>query len=90
MNVDLLEAIRTNLLAPPALFFALGIVAALARSDLKFPESLYTAMTIYLLVAIGFKGGVSVHEAGLGVVWRCPCTQRSCVWSMRLRPGPVS
>lgn len=69
MNVDLLEAIRTNLLAPPALFFALGIVAALARSDLKFPESLYTAMTIYLLVAIGFKGGVSVHEAGLGVVW---------------------
>jgi hypothetical protein len=65
MNLDLLEAIRLNILSPPALFFALGIAAALVRSDLKFPEALYTAMTIYLLVAIGFKGGVSMHEAGL-------------------------
>lgn len=69
MSMDLLEAIRMNLLAPPALFFALGVTAALVRSDLKFPEALYTAMTIYLLVAIGFKGGVSMEEAGLGVVW---------------------
>jgi hypothetical protein len=69
MSLDLLEAIRMNLLAPPALFFALGVTAALVRSDLKFPEALYTAMTIYLLVAIGFKGGVSMEEAGLGVVW---------------------
>lgn len=69
MSLDLLEAIRINLLAPPALFFALGVAAALVRSDLKFPEALYTAMTIYLLVAIGFKGGVSMEEAGLGVVW---------------------
>lgn len=69
MNVDLLDAIRVNLLAPPALFFALGVIAALVRSDLKFPEALYTAMTLYLLVAIGFKGGVSMQEAGLTVVW---------------------
>jgi hypothetical protein len=69
MNVDLLEAIRLNLLAPPALFFALGVAAALLRSDLKFPEALYTAMTIYLLTAIGFKGGVSIQEAGVGAVW---------------------
>jgi hypothetical protein len=69
MNVDLLEAIRANLLAPPTLFFALGIIAALVRSDLKFPEAIYTTMTIYLLVAIGFKGGVSMREAGLNVVW---------------------
>jgi uncharacterized protein len=68
MNLDLLEAIRVNLLSPPALFFALGVTAALVRSDLKFPEALYTAMTIYLLVAIGFKGGVSMHEAGLASV----------------------
>jgi hypothetical protein len=69
MNIDLLEAIRTNLIAPPALFFVLGVAAALLRSDLKFPEALYTSMTIYLLVAIGFKGGVSIQDAGLGAVW---------------------
>jgi hypothetical protein len=69
MHIDLMEAIRANLLAPPALFFALGVVAALVRSDLKFPEALYLGMTIYLLSAIGFKGGVSMSEAGLAKVW---------------------
>ncbi len=69
MNIDLLEAIRTNLLAPPALFFALGLVAALVKSDLKFPEPLYVAMTIYLLAAIGFKGGVSMAVAGIATLW---------------------
>jgi uncharacterized protein len=67
--MEILDAIRANLLSPAVLFFALGLVAALARSDLKFPEPLYTALTIYLLVAIGFKGGVAISEAGLGAVW---------------------
>jgi hypothetical protein len=39
------------------LAFLLGIVAARLKSDLKFPESLYTSLTIYLMVAIGMKGG---------------------------------
>jgi hypothetical protein len=67
--MDFIEAIRANLLSPPVLFFALGVLAAVVRSDLKFPEPLYVGLTIYLLVAIGFKGGVAVSEAGLGVVW---------------------
>jgi len=45
------------------------VLAAVARSDLKFPEPLYVGLTIYLLVAIGFKGGVSLAEAGLARVW---------------------
>jgi hypothetical protein len=69
MSLDVLEAIRANLLAPPALFFALGLLAAIVRSGLKFPEPLYIAMTIYLLAAIGFKGGVSMAQAGLAKVW---------------------
>jgi hypothetical protein len=69
MDLDLLEAIRVNLLAPPTLFFTLGVIAALVKSDLRFPEALYTAITIFLLVAIGFKGGVSMQEAGLSAVW---------------------
>ncbi|MCY2959674.1 MAG: sodium-dependent bicarbonate transport family permease [Planctomycetota bacterium] len=67
--MDLLEAIRHNLLSPAPLFFALGLLAAAAKSDLKLPEALYSSLTIYLLAAIGFKGGAAIQEAGLGVVW---------------------
>jgi hypothetical protein len=67
--MDLLTAIQSNLLSPAILFFALGIFAAVSKSDLKFPESLYTTLTIYLLIAIGFKGGVAINEAGIGAVW---------------------
>jgi len=69
MNIDLLHAIEVNLLSPAVLFFALGVIASLTKSDLKFPEALYVTLTIYLLTAIGFKGGVAISEAGLRVVW---------------------
>lgn len=74
MSVDLADAIRINLLSPAVLFFALGILATLARSDLRFPEPLYVGLTIYLLIAIGFKGGVSVGKAGK---WTCASLNRS-------------
>lgn len=68
-TVDLIEAIRGNLLSPAVLFFVLGIAASVVRSDLRFPEQLYMGLTIYLLVAIGFKGGVAISEAGFSKVW---------------------
>lgn len=64
-----LESVTANLLTPAVLFFALGIFAAVVRSDLKIPEALYVGLTVYLLSAIGFKGGVSLADAGLGRVW---------------------
>jgi len=67
--MSILEAIQANLLSPAVLFFALGLIAALTKSDLKFPEPLYVGLTIYLLIAIGFKGGVAIAEAGLAKVW---------------------
>ncbi len=67
--MDLLEAIRANLLTPAVLFFVLGLIAAIVKSDLKFPEQLYVTLTIYLLVAIGFKGGVAIAEAGFAKIW---------------------
>jgi uncharacterized protein len=67
--MELLNAIQSNLLSPAVLFFVLGVIAAVSKSDLKFPEALYSTLTIYLLTAIGFKGGVAVNEAGLGSVW---------------------
>lgn len=54
-----------NLLSPLILFFVLGVLAAFARSDLTFPEAAAKAMSIYLLFAIGFKGGVSVADHGI-------------------------
>ncbi|HMO64063.1 MAG TPA: sodium-dependent bicarbonate transport family permease, partial [Verrucomicrobiota bacterium] len=69
MPVELFSLLGANLLSPAVLFFALGCVATLVRSDLKFPEPFYLALTIYLLVAIGFKGGAAVAAAGLGKVW---------------------
>jgi len=42
------------------LAFFLGIFATLIKSDLKFPDGMYTGLTIYLLLAIGLKGGVKL------------------------------
>ena len=60
-----LGALVSNLLAPAILFFILGLIAAVARSDLSIPSGAAKVMSIYLLLAIGFKGGVSVAESGL-------------------------
>lgn len=45
---------------PVVLFFVLGAVAAIARSDLKLPPALYEGLSIFLLLAIGLKGGVEL------------------------------
>lgn len=50
----------TNLLTPMALFFALGVGAALIRSDLSIPEAIAKGMALYLMLAIGFKGGAEL------------------------------
>ncbi|MBL9051907.1 MAG: sodium-dependent bicarbonate transport family permease [Tabrizicola sp.] len=62
---DILTLAATNLLTPMILCFALGLFAALARSELTIPEAVAKGMSIYLLFAIGFKGGVSVSDHGL-------------------------
>ena len=54
-----------NLMSPIILFFALGLLASFARSDLSIPEAIAKGMSIYLLVAIGFKGGASVSDHGI-------------------------
>jgi len=47
---------------PVVLFFLLGAVAGLTRSDLKIPDAIYEALSIFLLLAIGLKGGVKLAE----------------------------
>ncbi len=53
---------------PLVLTFALGVAARLARSDLRFPEPVYEALSIYLLLAIGLKGGVELSHQSLANV----------------------
>ena len=55
----------SNLISPIILSFALGLAAAWARSDLTIPEAVAKGMSIYLLFAIGFKGGASVADHGV-------------------------
>lgn len=52
-------------MSPMVLSFGLGVAAARLRSDLKFPDSLYTSLTIYLMVAIGMKGGYKLSTTPL-------------------------
>jgi uncharacterized protein len=63
--MDFLAMAAQNLTTPMILCFGLGAAAALARSDLTVPEAMAKAMSLYLLFAIGFKGGVSVAGHGL-------------------------
>lgn len=43
-------------------FFLLGVCATLLRVDIQFPKALYQALMLYLLLAIGLKGGIALAE----------------------------
>jgi uncharacterized protein len=50
------------LLQPPVLFFLLGLFAVVVRSDLELPAPLPKVLSLYLLVAIGLKGGLELAK----------------------------
>jgi len=56
------ELLTASIFSVPVLAFALGIVAALLRADLRLPDAVYQAISMYLLLAIGLKGGVALRE----------------------------
>lgn len=59
-----LNQLLNNFLAPPVPFFFLGLIAVLAKSDLEIPQQISKFISLYLLMAIGFKGGVELHHSG--------------------------
>ena len=61
------------LLSPVILFFVLGAFAALVRSDLAIPEPLAKGMSIFLMAAIGLKGGVQVSTSGVSTDFMLAC-----------------
>jgi len=64
--VSVSELVSLNLGSPAVLAFALGLVATLLRSDLRFPEAVTSLLSTYLLFSIGLKGGIELRNASLG------------------------
>lgn len=64
-----LDLVQANLLSPVVLAFLLGAVAVWVRSDLRIPEGVYTGLSIYLLLAIGLKGGAALSSTPPAEVW---------------------
>jgi hypothetical protein len=62
LNISL---ILSNILNPPVLFFFLGMTAIFVKSDLEVPPPIPKLFSLYLLFAIGFKGGVELAKSGL-------------------------
>lgn len=64
------EMLQSNLLTPVVLAFVLGVLARALRSDLKIPESIFAGLSIYLLLAIGLKGGHELSKVTFAEFWK--------------------
>jgi hypothetical protein len=62
------SVLLSNLLSPVVLAFALGVLARLVRSELRLPKDLYSSLSIYLLLALGLKGGVELSHASFDAI----------------------
>jgi hypothetical protein len=60
-----ISLIVSNILNPPILFFFLGMTAVLVKSDLEIPAPVPKLFSLYLLLSIGFKGGVELVKSGI-------------------------
>jgi len=59
------SSLASNLLNPPVLFFVLGMGATLVRSDLRIPSAVQKILSLYLMWAIGVRGGVELSHGGV-------------------------
>jgi len=69
-KMDSIAVIQSNIFSPVVLCFFLGCFATLVKSDLRIPESIYSMLTIYLLFALGLKGGVELSNTPLAEMWK--------------------
>lgn len=60
MTFDFIQTISQNLLSPTILFFLLGLSGGFLKSDLDVPDQISRYLSIYLMMALGFKGGVAI------------------------------
>ena len=60
-----LGSAAANLTSPAVLFFFMGMFAGAARSELNLPDQAAKTLSLYLMLAIGFKGGAAARTAGM-------------------------
>ncbi len=65
-NMDI-QLVAENLLAGPILFFVFGFVAVTLRSEVEFPQVLSKMLSLFLVIAIGLKGGMELNHGGLSL-----------------------
>ena len=56
-----------NLLDPAILFFIFGVLAGAAKSNLEIPPAISRFLSLYLLMALGLKGGFALSQSGLNI-----------------------
>jgi len=54
-----------NLIDPAILFFVFGVLAGLVKSNLEIPPAISRFLSLYLLMALGLKGGFALAQSGL-------------------------
>ena len=54
-----------SFLDPAILFFVFGLLAGALRSNLEIPPQIARFLSLYLLMALGLKGGFALHQSGL-------------------------
>ena len=65
--MSMFDLASQNLTSPMVLFFVLGLFAASSRSDLAVPEAIAKILSLYLLMSIGFRGGVEMAHQGVSI-----------------------
>ncbi len=62
--MNLVNSIANNFSHPPILFFTLGVLAVVLKSDLEIPPTVAKFLSLYLLFHIGIKGGEELFHSG--------------------------
>jgi hypothetical protein len=62
--MNILALVTQSILSPALLFFLFGVFIGVLKTDLKIPESISKFLSLYLIIAIGFKGGVALASTG--------------------------
>lgn len=67
--MPLSELVVDNLTSPAVLAFVLGVLAVAIRGDLRLPDQVSSLISVYLLLAIGIKGGTRLRQADVADIW---------------------
>ncbi len=63
--MEFLSDAISNLTSPMILFFILGFISTILKSDIEIPEVITKTLAIYFMIAIGLKGGFEISKSGI-------------------------